>query len=55
VYLAAVERLWGHEFVDGWRRPTPEQVLQHGPELLGDLEEALVKAEQSADPSAITS
>jgi hypothetical protein len=52
LYVAAVERLWGPEFTDGWKRPTAEQIIQRGPELLMALEEALLKAEQTHEGSA---
>lgn len=48
IYVAAIERLWGKEFVDGWKRPTAEQVIQQGAELISVLEQALVEAEHTA-------
>ena len=40
-YLAAVERLWGPEFVDGWKRPTPDQVRNKAADILAALESAI--------------
>jgi hypothetical protein len=50
-FSAAIERLWGKGFVDGWKRPTADQVLGQGPALFVALEEAL-QAAQSVEPSA---
>jgi hypothetical protein len=49
-YLAALERLWGQDFVEGWSGPRLEQVLQKGPELLIALEEALGEAQKPGAP-----
>jgi hypothetical protein len=44
LYQEAVARLWGPEFVDGWKRPTVSQVAQRGMELLTVLEHAIATA-----------
>jgi hypothetical protein len=49
MYVAAIERLWGKEFVNGWKSPTAEQVRLHGPELLALIEAALEKAGRASD------
>ena len=46
LYVTAVERLWGPAFTTGWKRPTADQVLKAGPELLDVIERAIVAAEQ---------
>ena len=44
----AIARLWGLDFVDGWKKPSATQVVQHGPELLRLIEEVLAQGSNSA-------
>jgi hypothetical protein len=51
-FSAAIEQLWGKDFVDGWKRSTADQVLRHGPALLLALEDSLRAADSAAPPIA---